>query len=149
MIYRPQFAYPAVPGEEEFTYYFSSFNTPALALRPMQPGDIIPDILLQLQPDAPFFLRAVNIFAWPWFNVQLRDSGGKFLSDDFLDTDLTYQASGTFGPGFAPVMHEPELPCDAGGVLFLYVKNISAVPVLLTGIEVILRGTKQFKQEAA
>jgi len=155
MIYRPQFLYPSAPGEEEFAYYFSERNMPALAMvNTLQPGQSIDPIVLHLQPDAPFRVRAVQIMVpVSPFSLILKDSDGKALCDFGLPEFLTYQPSNTpnwFLPvnnviGYSHVVLEPEIPCPADGLLQLTVLNATAAPLVVAFLSVVLRGVKRFK----
>jgi hypothetical protein len=119
--YRPQSAYPDPPEgwkEEDFVYYFDQTNCPALALIPYnQP---ISRIVLQLEHDAPFKLRAIQISgnAASMF-MRLYDPYDNPLSQVLVEADRAY-AGNENGPapiGRLPVVLEPEIPCPAGGYL--------------------------------
>lgn len=147
--YRPQFVRPMVTGEEDFVYSFSQFNVPALAGNiTLQPGQTLNDVVLQLQADAPFILRGVLITTYYAFGFQLRTSEGKLMDDVALDLHLTYQGSNALSPyysmGSTPVVVEPELPCQSGGLLLLDVTNFYPVALQVASINILLMGVKRF-----
>ena len=122
MAYRPQYVTaPAAANydEEDFVYSFDSSNLPVLAGL-IHPGDVIRQLVLQLQNDAPFRLRAIQI-SGNTQSMQIRwyDPQGNLLSAVLVEADRDY--SGTLnGPapvGRLPVMVEPEISCPAGGFL--------------------------------
>jgi hypothetical protein len=145
MIYRPQFAWGEVPGEEDFRYYFDASNTPALAST-VPAGAELANIPLQLQPDAPFVLRAVYMTGIPligYFSARLKDADGNYLGDRGLLSFLTYFPGinrATLNPML--VAFEPSIVCRPGSVLFLYLLNISSFPQSLAGTEIVLLGVK-------
>lgn len=154
MNYRPQFAYPMVAGEEDFVYFFNLNNLPALQLVTVAPGQAIDNIVLRVDTDAPFLVRAVKVMtpAFP-FSISLKDGTGKLLSDDALPEYLIYQPSNTpdwgiAAPaiiGFPGVVFEPEIPLDPGGLLLLRILNATAAPLQLAAVELALHGVKQWK----
>jgi|FreactTroBogLake_1042271.scaffolds.fasta_scaffold47629_2 hypothetical protein len=121
MPYRPQYAYPDPPdgqAEEDFVYYFDQTNTPALAgLTNNNPVLRIP---LQLQADAPFILRGIQV-SGNLGNVLVRlwDANDNPLSQTLQEVDRMYAGSENGIPpiGKLPVPFEPEMPCPAGGFL--------------------------------
>jgi hypothetical protein len=129
MAYRPQYAYPdSLEGftEEDFVYYFDATNTPILNQIPVNtPLSRIP---LQLQADAPFRLRAVQV-SGNVGNLLLRfwDSFGNPLSQVLVEADRSYSGSeqGAQPIGRLPVVFEPEVPCPAGAVLLVDLELIS------------------------
>ena len=128
MSYRPQSAYPPPPAglnEDQFSYSFDSTNTPGLIAN-IAANNITRDIPLQLQTDAVFMLRSIFISAAN-LSIQIRNTFGRILSDDFVPLNVAYQASGIAtlgGPAgglFIPM--EPELLCTPGGIFLLNFQN--------------------------
>ena len=129
MSYRPQYAHPEPPEgmvEEDFVYYFDQTNLPVLGT--ISTNTPLSKIVLQLQADAPFKLRAVQISG----NVgnlymRLYDAHDNQLSQVLVEADRSY--SGTLnGPqpiGRLPVVLEPEIPCPAGGFLMIDLELVS------------------------
>jgi hypothetical protein len=131
VIYRPQFPYPTPEGfqDEEFEYYYDSSNTPALNTANLSVGQIVANIPLPLQQDAPFFWRGL-ILDNPKaaFGVRFRDAAGNYLSDDFVNVGLYSPIPpGSQHPpvGNAPIAIEPEIPCPLGGVLYVDIKRLN------------------------
>lgn len=129
MPYRPQFAYDPPPegyAEEDFVYYFDSTNTPALNQVPV--NEPLSRIALQMQADAEFRLRAIQISG----NVgqllmRLWDPFGNQFSQVMIEADRAYGGSEQ-GPqpiGRLPVVVEPEIPCPAGGLLLIDLEVIN------------------------
>ena len=121
MSYRPQYAYPEPPEgfvEEDFVYYFDQTNTPSLGKVPInQP---ISRVILQLQADAPFKLRGIQVSGNAG-NLLLRfwDAHDNPLSQVMIEADRSYSGSenGAQPIGRLPVVVEPEILCPAGGFL--------------------------------
>jgi hypothetical protein len=127
-MYRPQFPFP-VPDQfqdKDFVHYFDQTNTPRLndALS-LAAGATIIGIPLQLQGDAPFNLRAIEINGPNNYAVRLRDPYGNYLSDDYIPIPLDYGPEETAGYGSNVVEFEPELKCPAGSVILVDVKRVS------------------------
>lgn len=120
--FRAQYAFPAPPlgwKEEDFVYYFDQTNLPVLATL-SAPGDSARGIVLQLQNDAEFRLRGIQI-SGNTQSMQIRwyDAFGNFLSASVVEADRDYSGTinGALQIGRLPVMVEPEIPCPAGGFL--------------------------------
>jgi len=129
MSYRPQFAYPDPPNgwaEEDFIYYFDQANTPALAgLTNNNPVLRIP---LQLQTDAPFKLRGIQVSGnLGNLYIRLWDTNDNPLSQMLIEVDRSYGGSEqSLNPvGKLPVVFEPEIPCQPGAVLMLDIVLVS------------------------
>lgn len=147
MIYRPQFAYRQVKGEEDFfaSYYLTSISDPGLMGLAIPPGGSTPDIVLRLDPDVPFLLRAIKLYTLFPFSVQLRDWSGKYLTDPGLPEGLTYTPGRAFGtlPGGAPVVFEPEIRFERNGLLLVRLTNdFFPLPLQVAAMFVSLIGTK-------
>jgi hypothetical protein len=119
--YRPQYAYPDPPEgwkEEDFVYYFDQTNVPALGLIPYnQP---LSRIVLQLQADAPFKLRGIQVSGnVPSMFMRLYDAHDNQLSQCLVEADRAYSGTenGAEPIGRLPVIVEPEIYCPAGGFL--------------------------------
>ena len=118
MSYRPQSAEDPTsvcpPGwvDEEFVYYFDSNNTPGL----VPPCNQIP---LQLQPDAEFHLRGIQISSNLGNLVMRLWKGNTQLSQALVPVDRAYSSNiqGLPPVGKLPVPVEPEVPCEAGSTL--------------------------------
>ena len=128
-LYRPHFAYPNPPDgweEEDFVYYFDSTNTPALAnLTNNNPVLRIP---LQLQSDAPFMLRGIQVSGnLGNLYVRLWDTNDNPLSQVLQEVDRMYGGSEQGAPpiGKLPVVLDPQIPCPAGSFLQIDVVLVS------------------------
>ena len=129
MSYRPQYAYPEPPEgtvEEDFVYYFDQTNVPALGT--IAVNTPLSKIVLQLEADAPFKLRGVQISG----NVgnlymRLYDAHDQQLSQVLVEADRAYAGtlSGPQPIGRLPVVLEPEIPCPAGGFLMIDLELVS------------------------
>jgi hypothetical protein len=129
MSYRPQYAYPEPPEgtvEEDFVYYFDQTNVPALGT--IATNTPLSKIVLQLEADAPFKLRGVQISG----NVgnlymRLYDAHDQQLSQVLVEADRAYAGTlnGTQPIGRLPVVLEPEIPCPAGGFLQIDLELVS------------------------
>ena len=129
MSYRPQYAYPEPPEgtvEEDFVYYFDQTNVPALGT--IAVNTPLSKIVLQLEADAPFKLRGVQISG----NVgnlymRLYDAHDQQLSQVLVEADRAYAGTlnGTQPIGRLPVVLEPEIPCPAGGFLMIDLELVS------------------------
>lgn len=134
MSYCPQYAYPPSPRGTEgetFHYSFDGTNTPVLALT-LAAGAQANDIMLPLDPDAPFVCRGIRIAlgtAESVCDVKLKTPSG-----DYLETAFVPSSRWAFGGG-APVLGnlvvalEAEVWCAAGGVWTLYLYNPAGAPV--------------------
>lgn len=123
MAYRPQYAYPEPPpgwAEEDFVYYFDSTNTPALA--GLTANNPVLKIPLQMQADAEFRLRGIQISGNVGnLYIRLYDAYGGELAQALAEADRMYAGTEN-GPnpiGRLPVPFEPEIPCPAGGFLLI------------------------------
>ncbi|MGA8872456.1 MAG: hypothetical protein WB460_15015, partial [Candidatus Acidiferrales bacterium] len=129
--YRPQYAYPP-PAKgieaEVYHYSFDGTNTPVLALT-LAGGTQANDIMLPLEPDAPFCCRGIRIAlgtAGSPLKVKLKTPAG-----DYIQTADVPSSKWAFGGG-APVVGnlvvplEPEIWCAAGSVWTLYLFNPTA-----------------------
>lgn len=122
MALRPQFSYAAPPAgysEEDFVYSFDQTDLPILGTL-VNPGDELRALVLQLQNDAEFRLRAIEI-SGNTGSMQIRwyDAHGNFLSASVLEADRQYSGAlnGSSPVGRLPVPVEPEIPCPAAGFL--------------------------------
>ena len=130
MAYRPQFAYPPPePGfvEEEFCYFFDSTNVPDLA-SPLPPGGQVLRIPLQLEPDAPFFLRGIQISGNQGpLGIRFTDPWGNELAEGSIEADRGYYATldGPNPVGRLPVIVEPQVLCPAGSMLLIDLTSLA------------------------
>jgi hypothetical protein len=119
--YRPQYVTsPTPPGfkDEEFEYYFDSENTPGLI--PLQAGQSVNKVVLQLQQDSEFIWRAIELSGNTGpLCVKFYDPFGNELSAVTVEADTTYDATlqAENPVGRLPVVFEPEIRCPAGGFL--------------------------------
>jgi hypothetical protein len=118
MPYRPQSAYaPPPPGwvDEEFTYTFSPDNTPALGQVPVN------QVPLQLQPDAEYHIRGIEVSGNAGNIVIRLWKGGTQLSQTLVPVDRAYSGTVNGNPpvGRLPVPFEPEVLCEAGSQLLI------------------------------
>jgi hypothetical protein len=125
---RPQSAYPPAPeGWEdiEFEYFFDVSNTPAFQTT-LLPGEAINDIVLQLQRDAQFRWRAIQV-SNPGSPLALRFQlpDGTEMQADFAPMEDFSGFPGAQGgiPGGAPVAIEPEVVCAPGSVILVSALN--------------------------
>ena len=129
MSYRPQFAYPAAPEgweDQEFEYWFDLSNLPAFQIA-LLPGQEIPNIVLQLQRDAEFRWRAVQVSnPGSFLGLRFRTPDGVYLQDDYAPMENFSGFPGAVAgiPGGEPVALEPEIVCPAGATLLLDVRNL-------------------------
>lgn len=155
MIYRPQFAYLTPRGyqEEQFHYTFDQSNTPYLNSGNLAAGAFIFNVPLNLQADAPFFLRGWSISGVnnsdPQISARLREPGGNYLSDDFIPIDLYAKPTGLAVVGNLDVPWIDQLECPAGGTFFLDLKNQTTGSVNLNLVRISLEGVKRRKLERA
>jgi hypothetical protein len=127
--YRPQYAYPEPPPgwqEEDFVYFFDSVNVPILGQVPINTP--LSKIVLQLQADAPFKLRGIQISG----NVgnllmRLYDAHDTELSQTLVEADRGYSGTenGAAPIGRLPVVFEPEILCPPGGFLMVDLMLVS------------------------
>lgn len=128
MGYRPQFPYSTPPQfeDKDFIHYFDQTN--ALQLKnalALAAGQTILAIPLQLETDAPFFWRAIQIKGPANFAIRLRDPYGNYLTDDYVPLPLGDAGEETSVFGGLPVILNPEVQCPAGSVLLLDIKRIN------------------------
>ena len=129
MSYRPQFAYPAAPEgweDQEFEYWFDLSNLPAFQIA-LLPGQEIPNIVLQLQRDAEFRWRAVQVSnPGSFLGLRFRTPDGVYLQDDYAPMENFSGFPGAVAgiPGGEPLALEPEIVCPAGATLLLDVRNL-------------------------
>ena len=128
-MYRPQAAYPpAPPGwqDEDFEYYFDLSSIPAFA-GVLGAGQEVTGIVLQLQPDAEFRWRAVQVSnPGSMLGLRFRAPDGAYLSEGYVPMEnfsgFPQAAAGI--PGGGPVALEPEIVCPAASVVLLDVANL-------------------------
>ena len=119
--YRPQFITDPTPAgfvDEEFEYYFDSNNTPGL--QALSPGQQVNKVVLQLQPDAEFIWRAIQISGNTGpLCLRFYDPFGNELTAVQVEADRAYSAAlqGADPIGRLPVVFEPEVHCPASGFL--------------------------------
>ena len=146
--YRPQYAYPPAPAgfrDEMFAFYFDALSVPALG-QGIPVGDPIRNIPLQLHRDAPFIWRATSVLSnQTGIGVQLQGPSGSLLSSDFEPVLQSFFPSGTLGPGFGLVTHEPEIECPVSGVVLITLANLSAAPIVDPTTKVLLLGVKRWR----
>lgn len=129
MPYVPQYVTPPTPPgfvDEEFEYYFDSQDTPALA--PPLPGELVAKVVLQLQADAEYIWRAIEISGNTGSTcLRFYDPYGNELSAVTVEADRSYDATlnGPSPLGRLPVVFEPEIRCPAGGFLMVDVYGLS------------------------
>jgi hypothetical protein len=129
-MYRPQAAYPpAPPGwqDEDFEYYFDVSSLPAFQIA-LTPGQEITGLVLKLQPDAEFRLRALQV----WnpngaLGVRFQTPDGQYFDADYVPASVFWGLPLATGgiPGGVPVAIEPEIVCPAGSALLLDLKNLA------------------------
>lgn len=123
MLYVPQYApSPAPPGfrDEEFEYYFDTQNTPGL--KALSSGQSANKIVLQLQADAEFIWRAVQISGNTGpLQIRFYDPYSNELTAVTVEADRAYSATENGNPpiGRLPVVFEPEIRCPASGFLMV------------------------------
>lgn len=123
MTYRPQFAFAPEDGDEHFRHVFDVVSAPGLSVR-LAPGEQTEYIPLPLQTDVPFIWRGVLMTGSAIFGVRFKDSDGNYLSDDYVPI-ADYDGSMVPGPiGSVPVPLE-EISCQAGGIVYLSIKNLT------------------------
>ena len=128
-MYRPQAAYfPAPPGwqDEEFEYYFDLSSIPAFA-EVLAAGQEVTSIVLQLQPDAEFRWRAIQVSnPGSLLGLRFRSPDGTYLSEDYepMENFSGFPGAAAGIPGGGPVALEPEIVCPAFSVVLLDVKNL-------------------------
>ncbi len=147
-MYRPQFPFPQAPAgceEQRCLYSFDGSNTPMLS------GNLggnltLNKIPLQLDRDAPFLLRAIQVSATSLL-VGLEDPGGHTLVyptslglPPLEPNALWAQCDG--GPITVLESDNWGIFCRAGSVLLAYVQNTTAGSLTLPIIT--LHGVKRF-----
>lgn len=140
MTYRPQFAFetPAGFDDEQFHYSFNHENVPALATA-IPAGVTVRNIILQLQNDAEFVLRAwkVQLGAGATGSTNLylhvRDPYSFPLSAVPLPLN-NYMSPGWISPiGSMLVPIGPETVCPIGGFFSIDLYNPTAGPLVPPG----------------
>lgn len=132
-MYRPQFPYATPPGcrDEDVVYTFDGSNVPLFAAG-LVAGQVIPEIPLPLQQDAPFYWRGWKFEARkvgggpsaPDINIRLRDVYDNYLSDDFVPAvEYGFVQDEAFPISTPPVILEPEIYCPRGGVLYVFLQG--------------------------
>jgi len=129
-VLRPQFPFPTPPGfeDQDFLYYFDNKNTPALNTSTLAVGQILFNVPLPLQQDAPFFWRGITIDnPTAALGIRFRDSAGNYLSDDFIPVGLLSGMPSGGHPPIGPlaVIMEQEIPCPKGSVIYVDVKRLA------------------------
>jgi hypothetical protein len=163
-MYRPQFAYATPAGciDKDFVYYFDGVNTPWLAS--LAAGQVIENIPLTLEQDAPFYWRgwkfqirntvtegpaSIVTYPFPDADIRLRDVYSNDLQSTWVPATLQgfpqnpVQFSGQKLTG-PPTLLEPEIYCPAGGVLLAFLRG---GPTLVGAnfCQLSLFGVKRFK----
>ncbi len=150
-MYRPQFPYPLTPAgfrDDDSIQYFDWYSVPLLNNASLANGAIVQNIALQLQSDAPFYWRGIQILGAngtnPLVAVQFKDPYGNTLSSDYIPTDLywTPNLNGA-GFGFVKIPIENEVRCREGSVVWLSIKNNSGAARDLTQVRISLMGVKR------
>ena len=120
-MYRPQFAYPLAKDcwDMRFLYSYDKSNTPYLNTT-LAAGAHTGRIPLQMDQDAPFFLRALQQQAVAGLQIRIETPHGEPLSDsgnviEPLNYVYPNLYSESVGAGFA-VAIETEVFCPKGGV---------------------------------
>ena len=127
MTWRPQFPYPPPPEgweDVEFEYWFDLSSLPALQ-SVLAPGEEILNIVLQLQRDAEFRWRGVQVSnPGSFFGLRFRTPDGVYLEDDYAPMENFSGFPGAVAgiPGGEPLALEPEVVCPAGSTSLLDVK---------------------------
>ena len=128
MSYRPQYAYPRTPRgfeDETFHYSFDSTNTTLLGVA-IAAGGQANNIMLPLDPDAPFIVRGLKILlgtAGSNLDVQLKTPWGDYISTVPIPLRRWADGGGRAIAGKLVVPFEPEVECPAGGSWSLYLYN--------------------------
>lgn len=125
MSYRPQYVFSTPPGfrDEQFHYFFDSSNVPVLGLA-IPAGGRLDNVVLQLQNDAEFILRAVKASVSN-LNMRLRDPFGNDLETSEAPISNTFTGGGGAVLGRMVVPYEPEIRCPASGFLTLFLRNLT------------------------
>lgn len=150
-MYRPQFVYPPTPKgclDQRCSYSFDQSNTPYFN-GTIAAGALIQKIPLQLDQDAAFFIRAIEVQATGLLVG---------LEDTHVNPLLQPTAQGQ-PPTLLPALWcEPDgagivaletdnwgIFCPAGGVLNAYISNPTAGPI--AGPVILLHGIKRYTGE--
>jgi len=126
--YRPQYAFGTPPGfrDEQFHYSFDATNVPVLGTA-IGAGLTVRNIVLQLQNDAEFILRAWKIQVSPpgrsSLALTIRDPYGNYLSASHLMLNNYLTPGGAVGIGQMVVPCEAEIRAPIGGFFDLTLYN--------------------------
>lgn len=133
MNYVPQFQFSTPPGfrDEEYAHYFDFSNTPALVTALPATSEIAGGIPLKLDSDAPFYLGGFFVQGSLGMLARFKDPFGNFLSDDYLPIE-----------DYEGAIIDPGILCAPGGIVFLYLKNPTAVPLAMPLVT--LPGVKRY-----
>ena len=129
-MYRPQLAYPPPPPgyeDETFHYSFDSTNTPLLGVNILA-GAYANNIILPLQPDAPFICRGIQIRTvtggGSTLDCQLKTPHGDYLATVPVPISRWLDGGGRASvTGKMRVPLEMEIECQAGSIWTLYLFN--------------------------
>lgn len=130
MVWRPQFAFPPAPAgfrDEQFHYGFDGSNVPALATA-IAAGSQVLNVVLQLQNDAEFILRAIKVqlgTAPSSLALQLRDPYGNYLSATPLELSNYLTGGGAAMVGQMAVPFEDQIRCPLGGFFEVFLYNLT------------------------
>jgi hypothetical protein len=122
--YRPHFANQTPAGftDEQVDQYFDSTNSQGMNQVASLAVGQQALVTLQLDRDAPFIWRALNIGLVPAqgtnFSVRIKDAYGNYLTQTHITANAVFTGEGfppNFGGMFVPLQHE--LPCPAGAIL--------------------------------
>jgi hypothetical protein len=120
-------SYPPAPDgweDIEFEYFFDLSGIPAFQ-QILAPGQEVTDIVLQLQRDAEFRWRAIQVSnPGSFLGLRFRTPDGTYMANDYAPMENFSGFPGAVAgiPGGEPVALEPEIVCPAGAVILLDVK---------------------------
>jgi len=127
-MYRPQF--PDNPHkefrDEDFVQYFDQNSNLQLAnALNLAVGGMILEIPLQLQSDAPFTWRAIQVNGPANFAMRFKDPYGNYLTDDWVMLPLAFSPDSTAPFGTTVIPLEPAIRCPLGSVVWVDILRVS------------------------
>jgi hypothetical protein len=126
---RAQLAYPPPPEgwrDEEFEYSFDLSSNPAFQTV-LTPGQQILDMVLQIERDAEFRWRAIQVSnPGSLLGLRFRTPDGTYMSDGYVPMENFSGFPGAQGgiPGGMPVALESEIVCPPGCTILLDAINM-------------------------